>query len=1271
MIAPRVRDVYVLDMTSFAQEYYFFSKATENLNWLWYKRLAHLNFKTINQLVKQNLVISLPSLVYLKDKPCSSCEKGKHHRVSFKTKQTSSIKKCHHLLHMDLFGPVTPRSINHEKYTLVVVDEYSRYPPDEYLHPYKPSQRTDVTSDQHDQADQNEQNEQNDHSAQDDEILNDDHYEHSNHNNDNHIIDNLPNTKDVPTSKPLSSPVEDALVTNTIPIPTNPYLSIPSMASPTPQDRYSQDKHIEIVNIIGDPGAGMLTIAMAKELSVALAHECLFVDFLSEEEPKKVSKALKHPGWVDAMQEELNQFSKSKVSTLVPAPYGKTIIGSKFVFRKKRDATEIVIKNKERLVARGYNQQEGIDYDETFAPVVRLEAIMIFLAFAIYMNFTLYQKDVKSAFLNGNLKEEVYVKQPPGFEINEFPNHICKLDKALYGLKQAPRACETPMVPPNKLGHDLNGKAVNKTQYRSMIGSLMYLTTSGLNIQFSTFLCEKYQANPKESHLVDVKRIFRYLKGTPSLGLWYPKCLGFDLKRYSDSDYVGCNMDKKSTLGGGTGVRVGRGRKGRRPREGNDERVDDLNGQENDQGLGANGGVEGVNRNVEGVNRGVGNQGNGGNQIGNLVNENVQENVGNVLVNGNWVGCSYKEFLACNPKEYNGKGGAVVLTCWIEKMENVQDMSGCSVNQKVKYTTGSFVEEFCPSHEMQKLETELWNHVIVGVSHATYTNRFHELARLVLHLISGALNDEAVRNGSIKKVEKRGNVGEPIKDNNGRDDKKRTRTGNAFASTANPIRRENTGTWPKCTTYNSYHAPGGPCRTCFNCNCPGHLAKDFKGVPRNVNPINARNLTVKACYECGSTDHVRSACPRLNRAQGPEENRPNQVATNNGGQGRRNQGNQARGRAFMLGAEEAHQDPNIMTGTFTLNNHFATTLFDSSADYSFVSTTFISLLGIEPSELGFKYKIEIASRQLVEIDKVIMGCKLEIEGHVFDIGLIPFGHGSFDVIIGMDWLSNYKAKIICHEKVMRIPLPDGKRFPEVFPDDLLGLPPLREIEFRIELIPGAIPIAKSPYRLAPSELEELSRQLKELQDKDLRSGYHQLRVHEDDIPKTAFRTRYGHFEFTAMPFDLRRACRTLKVSLGTSQEGEINIVRLKLLRIGKPLKLRLRFIRSWDWLDITIGKEQELAFQTLKDRLCNAPVLALPDGPEDFMVYCDASGIRLGYVLMHRGKVIAYASRQLKIHEKNFTTSNLELGAVVFALKIWRDYLYGTKSVIYTDHKSL
>ncbi|GKD99033.1 retrovirus-related pol polyprotein from transposon TNT 1-94 [Tanacetum coccineum] len=363
---------------------------------------------------------------------------------------------------------------------------------------------------------------------------------------------------------------------------------------------------------------------MVKDSDAASAHECLYVNFLSEIEPKKLIESQEKEGWVIAMQEELNQFERNKVWTLVPKPHGKTIIGTKWIWKNKMDEEGVVTKNKARLVAQGYNQQEGIDYEETFAPIARLKAIRIFFAYAAYMGFVVFQMDVKSAFLNGKISEEVYVQQPPGFESSEFPNHVCKLDKAMYGLKQAPRAwyesliyvddiifgstsvklskqfaklmtkkyemsmmgelnyflgfqikqdsegififqekyvkdllkkydladcasVKCHMPPPNNLGLDELGVSVNETLFRSMIGSLMYLTASRPDIQFSTCLCARHQADPKESHLVAVKRIFRYLKGTPNLSLWYPKGSGFDLKAYSDSDYAGCNLDRKST----------------------------------------------------------------------------------------------------------------------------------------------------------------------------------------------------------------------------------------------------------------------------------------------------------------------------------------------------------------------------------------------------------------------------------------------------------------------------------------------------------------------------------------------------------------------------------------------------------------------------------------------------------------------------------------------------------------------------------------------------
>ncbi|GJZ24088.1 hypothetical protein Tco_0561547 [Tanacetum coccineum] len=279
-------------------------------------------------------------------------------------------------------------------------------------------------------------------------------------------------------------------------------------------------------------------------------------------------------------------------------------------------------------------------------------------------------------------------------------------------------------------------------------------------------------------------------------------------------------------------------------------------------------------------------QGNGRNQNGDAVNDNIQGDVSR--------GCTYKEFLACNLKEYDGKGGAIVYTHWIKKMESVHDISGCRDSQRVKYTAGSFVdkalmwwnsdirtrgreaiigmswedfktltrEEFCPSNEMQKLETELRNHAMVGVGHAAYTDSSSLMAATKPKTIqkavqlAGTLTNEAHRNGSIKKnPEKRGNVGEPSKDMNGREDNKRTRTGNAFATTANPV------------------------RGCY--------------------------IVARTYFECGSTDHIKSACPRINQAQRLGGNQQNQVVAVNGGQGRGNQGNQARGKAFILGAEEA------------------------------------------------------------------------------------------------------------------------------------------------------------------------------------------------------------------------------------------------------------------------------------------------------------------------------------------------------------------------------
>jgi hypothetical protein len=317
----------------------------------------------------------------------------------------------------------------------------------------------------------------------------------------------------------------------------------------------------------------------------------------------------------------------------------------------------VVTRNKAQLVAKGYSQVEGLDFDETYAPIARLESIRILLAYATYHGFKLYQMDVKSAFLNGPIKEDVYVEQPPDFEDSEYPNHVYKLSKALYGLKQAPRAwyeclrdflitngfkvgkvdptlftktvakdlfvcqiyvddiifgstnkstCEefsrimiqkfekymmgelkyflgfqikqlqegtfisqtkyiqdilmkfgmkdgkpikTPMGTNGHLDLDTGGKSVDQTVYQSMIGSLLYLCASRPDIMLSVCMCTRFQADPKEVKLRTVKRIMRYLVYTPKFGLWYPKGSTFDLIGYSDADWAGCKIDRKSTSG--------------------------------------------------------------------------------------------------------------------------------------------------------------------------------------------------------------------------------------------------------------------------------------------------------------------------------------------------------------------------------------------------------------------------------------------------------------------------------------------------------------------------------------------------------------------------------------------------------------------------------------------------------------------------------------------------------------------------------------------------
>ncbi|KAL0541162.1 hypothetical protein IC582_021201 [Cucumis melo] len=601
----------------------------------------------------------------------------------------------------------------------------------------------------------------------------------------------------------------------------------------------------------------------------------------------------------------------------------------------------------------------------------------------------------------------------------------------------------------------------------------------------------------------------------------------------------------------------------------------------------------------------------------------------------------------------------------------------------------------------------------------------------------------------------------------------------------------------------------------------------------------------RTCFKCRQEGHTADRCPL--RVTG--------IAQNQGA------GAPHQGRVFATNRAEAEKAGTVVTGTLPVLGHYALVLFDSGSSHSFISSAFVSHARLEVEPLHHVLSVFTPSGECMLSKEKVKACQIEIAGHVIEVTLIVLDMLDFDVILGMDWLAANHASIDCSRKEVTFNPPSMASFkfkgggskslpqvisairaskllsqgtwgilasvvdtreadvslssepvvrdyPDVFPEELPGLPPHREVEFAIELEPGTVPISRAPYRMAPAELKELKVQLQELLDKgfirpsvspwgapvlfvkkkdgsmrlcidyrelnkvtvknryplpriddlfdqlqgatvfskiDLRSGYHQLRIKDEDVPKTAFRSRYGHYEFIVMSFGLTNAPavfmdlmnRVFREFLDTfvivfiddiliysKTEAEHEEHLRMVLQTLRDNKLYAKFSKCEFWLKqvsflghvvskagvsvdpakieavagwtrpstvsevrsflatpltqltrkgapFVWSKACEDSFQTLKQKLVTAPVLTVPDGSDNFVIYSDASKKGLGCVLMQQGKVVAYASRQLKSHEQNYPTHDLELAAVVFALKIWRHYLYGEKIQIFTDHKSL
>nr|GEY35541.1 hypothetical protein [Tanacetum cinerariifolium] len=658
---PKKQNMYTIDLKNVVPQKNLtclIAKASVDESKLWHRRLGHLNFKTMNKLIRSNMVKGLPSKSFENDHSCVACLKGKQHKASCKSKEGTSstnISGTKEDVH---------QAVKEKESPLRFIALLNWFHEAQMATLNKTAKKDDAIPDNN--APQKEQEEVN----RDKEVP-----ESSGNSN---LTASTKVSIDDSFELASSSTVETEVPTVSTPVPTGS-LSVPLITSSVPRiisrGGSSHPKPLSLGNAMsfengfedffGDKSDAVSLNDVEADLSnmetaiqvnptptlrihkdhpksqiiglvntlvqtrqktknvdeqsfIAIIHQntnpdllqyCLFSCFLSQEEPKKIVDALKYPSWVEAMKQELLQFKIQNVWVLVDCLDGVRPIGTKWVLKNKKDE-------------RGHTQEEGIDYEEVFAPVARIEAIRLFLAYASYMGFTIYQMDIKSAFLYGTIDEEVYLMQPPGFQDPKFPHRVYKVEKAMYGLHQAPRAwygtlskyllnngfqrctidqtlfikkhkgeflliqvyvddiifgssnpkmcresealmhdkfqmsvmdirsAKTPMDKENPWGKDGTGKDVELHLYRSMIGSLMYLTASRPYIMFAVCAYARHQVTPKECHLHVVKRIFRYLKGHPKLGFWYPKESLFDLVAYSDSDYGGAHQDRKSTTRG-------------------------------------------------------------------------------------------------------------------------------------------------------------------------------------------------------------------------------------------------------------------------------------------------------------------------------------------------------------------------------------------------------------------------------------------------------------------------------------------------------------------------------------------------------------------------------------------------------------------------------------------------------------------------------------------------------------------------------------------------
>ncbi|GJT21930.1 putative reverse transcriptase domain-containing protein [Tanacetum coccineum] len=596
--------------------------------------------------------------------------------------------------------------------------------------------------------------------------------------------------------------------------------------------------------------------------------------------------------------------------------------------------------------------------------------------------------------------------------------------------------------------------------------------------------------------------------------------------------------------------------------------------------------------------------------------------------------CTYTDFLKCQPMNFKGTEGVVGLTQWFERIETVFNISDCAVKNQVKFTTCTLhgvaltwwkshvktighdasygvpwntlmkmmTAKYCPRNEIKKLEMEIWALKVKGTDLASYTQRFQELA-----LLCGRIFPE-----ESDKIEKYiGGLPDMI-------------YGSVMASKLktmqDEIEFETEQMDKKIHTFVERQTKNKRIRK-------GSMVDLYQNIPSATTIImvrvhrSATSATrlatwpvIEGVLAMLTLGHFKRECPKLKN-------------NNHGNQG--GNGN-APAKVYVMGNAGKKPDSNVVMGTFLLNNRYAFILFDTGADRSFVSTAFSSLIDITPTTLDYYYDVELADGKIIGINTIIRGCTLNLLNHPFNIDLMPVELGSFDVIIGMDWLAKYHAVI-----------------------DLPSLPSTRQVECQIDLIHGAAPVAPTPCRLAPSEMKELSDQLQELSDKGFirpssspwgapvlfvkkKEGSFRMCIDYQELNKLTVKNRYPLSRIDYLFDQLQEPPYSKQTCAQSYHQLSNDVKKLFRIRISEPDMVILRSLAGYyrrfiegflkiaksmtkltkkevkfDW-----GDKEETAFQLIKQKLCSAPILALPKGSEDFVVYCDASHKGLGVVLM-------------------------------------------------------